>query len=218
MLDIYEKLFDHFGARHWWPGDTSLEVCIGAILTQSVAWKNVEKAISNLKQQNLLDWENLKRASAEDIEPYIIPTRFYKMKAKKIVSFVRFVEENYGSLEKMFSENLEVLRPALLKVWGLGPETVDSILLYAGEKPTFVIDAYTKRIFSRLGAIDADISYEDLRSYFQDALPKEAPLYNEYHALIDGLGHHICLNKKPRCMDCPLNELCNFNNTNSKKE
>ncbi|TDA68851.1 MAG: endonuclease III domain-containing protein [Clostridia bacterium] len=213
LLEVYRRLLDHFGLRHWWPADTPLEVCVGAILTQNVAWRNVERAIANLKEQGLLVWDNLARAAETEIEPLIVPTRFYKTKARKLAAFVRFIAENYGSLETMFADDLAVLRPRLLKVWGLGPETVDSILLYAGEKPTFVVDAYTRRVFSRLGVVPPDISYEDLRAFFQGALPPDVPLYNEYHAQIDALGHHLCLNQQPRCGACPLGQLCPFPGT-----
>ncbi|MBO8126246.1 MAG: endonuclease III domain-containing protein [Firmicutes bacterium] len=204
-------LYQHFGPRNWWPGETSFEVVVGAILTQSVAWRNVEKAIANLKGQGLLDPLALLAAPDEQIEEAVRPTRYYRMKTKKLKAFCRHLVEEYdGDLAKMFAKPWPKLREELLGVWGLGPETVDSILLYAGEKPTFVVDAYTKRIWARLGVHPEDIDYEELRAYFMDRLPEDVALYNEFHALIDGVGNRYCKAKNPKCGDCPLAAICCF--------
>lgn len=207
--DIYDRLFRHFGPRHWWPAETPFEVVVGAILTQSVAWRNVEKAIATLKDRELLTPQALYDAPVELIQECVIPTRYYVVKAKKLKSFVTHLVERYdGDLAVLMSQDLGRLRRELLGIWGLGPETVDSILLYAGNHPIFVVDAYTRRILVRLGVWPDNIAYDEMQRYFMSRLPADAPLYNEYHALLDGLGHHLCHASKPKCPGCPLLDIC----------
>ncbi len=209
LLSIYQLMFDHFGPRHWWPAETPFEVIVGAILTQSVAWRNVETAIANLKQRGLLDPVALLAAPDEVIEEAIRPTRYYRMKRRKLQAFCRYlVDKHQGNLAELFQRPLAELRAELLGIWGLGPETVDSILLYAGGMPSFVVDAYTKRIWARLGVHPEDIDYELLRAYFMDNLPEDLQLYNEFHALIVGVGNRYCRVKKPLCGECPLQNRC----------
>lgn len=211
LMNIYYRMYEHFGPRHWWPADTPFEVVVGAILTQGVAWRNVEQAIRNLKQAGLLDLTAIARASHDELAGLIRPARYYNMKAKKLQAFCRYVMDNYGgSLERFFARDLWPLREELLGIYGIGQETADSILLYAAEKPIFVVDAYTKRIFSRLGMVDADIQYHQLQRFFMDHIPPDVELYNEYHAQIDAVGNRYCAAKRPSCGECPLRPLCAF--------
>jgi len=211
LIAIYNKLLDYFGPRNWWPGETPFEVVVGAILTQSVAWRNVEKAINNLKEAGLLEVKALYRADPEEVARLIIPTLYYRMKAKKLKAFVTVLVERYrGDLDIMFDREMWQLRKELLALYGIGPETADSIILYAAEKPVFVVDAYTKRIFHRLGFFQPDIDYAGMQDFFMSHLPPDVALYNEYHALIVGIGNRLCANKKPACGGCPLKEVCRF--------
>jgi len=211
LMDIYCRMYEHFGPRHWWPADTPFEVAVGAILTQGVAWRNVERAIKNLKQVGLLDLTAIARASHDELAELVRPTRYYNMKAKKLQAFCKYVMENYGgSLESFFARELWGLREELLGIYGIGEETADSILLYAAQKPIFVVDAYTRRIFARLGMVDAGIKYGQLQRFFMDHIPPDVPLYNEYHAQIDAVGNRYCAVKKPACGECPLGSLCGF--------
>lgn len=209
--EVYKALFAHFGPRRWWPGETKWEIIVGAILTQAVAWKNVEKAIANLKESNLLGLEQIYKAEEEEIAKFIKPALYHRQKAKKIKSLARYVKERYrGNLDLMFSEEIYKLRRELLDLWGIGPETADSILLYAGEKPIFVVDAYTIRIFSRLGIVEENISYEEMQYLIQKALWPDVKLYNEYHALLVALGSNYCKKNNPCCNLCPINNFCNY--------
>jgi len=215
LEDIYARLRRQFGHRHWWPATTQEEVIIGAILTQSVSWSNASKAISNLKAHGLLSLEAIHKADSSNITSLIKCTRFYNQKAKKLKCFTGFLFNKYkGSLEALFSRSLSILRDELLHINGLGEETVDSILLYAGNKEIFVVDAYTKRIFSRLGIIDEKTSYRECQKFFMTNLNRDAKLYNDYHAQIVHLGHHCCKKSNPECMKCPLRQLCRFYNSN----
>jgi endonuclease-3 related protein len=209
LLNIYECLYQHFGPRGWWPADTPWEVAVGAILTQNVAWRNVEQAIANLKEANLLGLQEMQLATEEEIASRIRPTRYYNTKARKLKVFVNYLTEHYaGELSNLWHQPLEKLRLELLNLWGLGPETVDSILLYAGNQPVFVVDAYTRRIFNRLGLLPEKVTYAEMQRFFMDHLPVEVELYNEYHALIDALGNRLCLNRSPKCHLCPLADQC----------
>lgn len=209
LTDIYQNMFKFFGPRDWWPGETKFEICVGAILTQSVSWKNVAKAIGNLKNAGLLDIYAMYEAPSEEIEQCIVPTLYFRMKARKLKAFVIHVVENYnGNLQLLFEKPLAELRPELLGIYGIGQETADSIILYAAEKPIFVVDAYTKRIFSRIGLFPENITYQQMQKYFMDRLEPDVPFYNEYHALIVGVGNSFCGNKKPKCGQCPLIIFC----------
>jgi len=204
LEEIYQRLYQAFGPQYWWPAQTSLEVIIGAILTQNTAWVNVEKAIRNLKQKRLLTPRALKNVSQNQLAKLIRPTGYYNQKAKKVKSFIKFLFENYqGKLSKMFAEDFLILRSQLLEVNGIGLETADSILLYAGNKPMFVIDAYTRRILSRHNLIKPDASYSQIQNYFMDNLENRVKLFNQYHALLVRLGKDIC-KSKPDCQICPL--------------
>lgn len=170
VVEVYQILQEHFGHQNWWPGETRDEIIIGSILTQSVSWQNVEKAINNLKEQDLLSLKALHNSYAEEIAPLIIPTLYYNVKARKLKNFCDFLYENYeGDLDKLFSKNLPELRKLVLSINGIGEETADCILLYVAEKLSFVVDAYTKRIFHRLGFTDSNINYHK-RAYYKNAI------------------------------------------------
>lgn len=217
LLKLYQRLYRWLGPRHWWPAETPFEVMVGAILTQNVSWRNVEKAIANLSEAGLLDLAALHRAAEEDLYPLVRPTGYYRVKAKKLKALCAFLFERYGgSLEAMFSRPLESLRPELLAVYGVGPETADAMLCYAGNLPIMVMDAYTRRVFSRLGLVSGDVSYDDLQIFFMSRLPRDGALFNEYHALIDGLANRLCLKQNPHCGQCPLLDLCPTGQANVK--
>jgi endonuclease-3 related protein len=209
LLRIYRVLHNHFGPQHWWPADTPFEVCVGAILTQNTAWQNVEKAIGNLKSKNLLDSHTINRLPRERLAELITPAGYFNIKAERLKNFITFLCGEYnGEVAQMFSNNSDNLRDSLLSVKGIGPETADSILLYAGNIPIFVVDAYTKRIFHRLNLTPEDILYDDMQQLFMENLPLNAMLFNEYHALIVMLGKNYC-KKKPLCEACPM-KTCPF--------
>jgi endonuclease-3 related protein len=204
---VYDLLFRRYGEQHWWPGETPFEVAVGAILTQNTNWRNVERAIRNLKAGGLLTPRALHALSLEELQGHIRPAGYFRVKAKRLKHFLSLLVERYGGdLSRLFDLPPEELRWTLLSIHGIGPETADSILLYAAGLPSFVIDAYTRRIFSRLGVVETD-EYEELRALFEASLPREVPLYNEYHALIVRLGKEVC-KKRPRCGVCPLRNLC----------
>ena len=204
LLKIYDQLFDHFGTQHWWPGETQLEICVGAILTQNTAWTNVEKAISNLKKENCLELNRLKKIKIKKLASLIRPSGYFNIKAGRLKSFIDyFANHHKGNFDNLFKGKLDDIRDSLLSVKGIGPETADSMLLYAGGIPVFVVDAYTKRIFSRLKLTGKNTTYDEVQSFFMDNLPRKTNLYNEYHALIVMLGKHYC-KPKPVCAPCPL--------------
>jgi endonuclease-3 related protein len=205
LLQIYQRLYRHYGDLHWWPGDTPLEISVGAILTQNTAWSNVEKAILRLKENRSLNVKALSRMSHRRLASLIKAAGYFNVKAQRLKNFISFLQSRYGgSLTKMFRRETDRLREELLSINGTGPETADSILLYAGEKPIFVIDAYTKRIFSRHGVMAYDESYDEFQQLFMKTLPANAPLYNQYHAMLVNVGKDFC-RRRPRCDSCPLN-------------
>lgn len=201
---LYHALYKSFGPQGWWPADTELECILGAILTQNTAWKNVERALGNLKKEGLISIEKLALIPTNVLAQLIRPSGYFNQKAIRIKNFIRFLMENYdGDLQKMLEEDTEALREKLLVIKGIGPETADSILLYAAKKPIFVVDAYTHRILSRHGLIPEDSTYGEIQEVFMDSLPKDTQLFNEYHALFVRLGKEWC-KKSPICKGCPL--------------
>lgn len=205
LSKIYNSLYSYFGPLNWWPGDTPFEIMVGAILTQNTSWSNAEKAINNLKKENLLESQKLYHINQEELAQLIKPSGYYNIKARRLKNFINlFVEEFECSAEKMFLVDSKELRKKMLKVNGIGPETADSILLYAGKKPFFVVDAYTKRIFSRHKLISEDASYYQVQEFFTQNLDKDAKLFNEFHAQIVMLGKTICTSKNPDCSKCPI--------------
>jgi endonuclease-3 related protein len=204
LLDLYARLYKAFGPRYWWPGDSRFEIAVGAILTQNTAWRNVTKAITNLKAKGLLSPHALYHVSVQDLAAVIKPAGYYNIKARRLKHFIQFLfEESDGDLDRLLAEDRETLRERLLSVNGIGPETADSILLYAGNKPTFVVDAYTRRILFRHNLISEEGPYDELQSFFMDCLEPDPEMFNEYHALLVHVGHTFCRRKEPRCTECP---------------
>ncbi len=205
ILDkIYRSLFTTFGPQHWWPGDSPFEIMVGAILTQNTNWQNVEKAIDNIKKARLLNPHRL--LQNRDRIPYLIrPSGFYKLKSRRLISFLKYFVEGYdGKVENFHKKETEFLRDELLSIPGIGPETADSILLYALNRPVFVVDAYTRRILTRHKLISINADYEEIRKFFEDNLRKDVQLYNEYHALLVRVGKEFCKKNVPLCDNCPL--------------
>lgn len=201
----YKKLYSSFGPQHWWPAQTPFEVMVGAILTQNTNWQNVSLAINNLKKHRLLQPNRLYRLPAKRLARIIRPAGYFNVKAKRLKSFLDFFQKNFqGDYKRMLNEETYVLRSKLLEVNGIGPETADSILLYALNKPVFVVDAYTKRILLRHNHIGGGFTYDDVQRLFMQNLKKDVKLFNEYHALLVKLGKDFCLKNKPRCDICPL--------------
>jgi len=207
LNEVYQRLLTAYGRQKWWPGETPFEVLLGAVLVQNTNWKNVEKAIANLREQELLDPHSLYQLSVEELEELIRPAGYYRVKAKRLRNLLRLLVEQYdGDLERMFQTSLATLREELLSVNGIGPETADSILLYAGNLPSFVVDTYTLRVFARHGWVGFDTEYHELQDFFESGLESDVALYNEYHALLVRVGKEHC-GKTPQCKGCPLAEL-----------
>ncbi len=205
LQKYFTALFDAHGPQFWWPGRSRFEVIVGAILTQSTSWANVEPAIANLREARLLTPAKIRAIRTAKLAALIRPSGYFRQKAKKLKAFVGFLFEQYGgSLSRMFRNPTAELRKQLLGVHGIGPETADSVLLYAGGHPVFVIDAYTRRILERHELAHAKQSYEDLRSLFESALPPDPQLFNEYHALIVHTGKHFCRKSVALCDECAL--------------
>lgn len=227
IKQIHELLLNSFDPQGWWPLTINgfhpkhhsgkpktqkdrFEIIIGAILTQNTNWKNVEKALYNLNKNDLIDIKKINDIETKKLALLIRPSGYYNQKAKTIKNFSDFLFKNYnGNLDLFFKNDIDRLRDELLRINGIGPETADSIILYAAEKPTFVIDAYTKRIYSRL--FDIKLGYDELKNIFESNLKKDAKLFNEYHALLVELGKNHCKNKNPLCGGCPVNKFCRFN-------
>jgi len=217
LLDIYQRLHDRYGPQHWWPAETPLEMIVGAILTQSAAWVNVEKGIANLKSRGLLSVSMLREVATEELARLIYPSGYYNVKARKLKAFAAWLGERYGDdLGRLFALDLATLRRELLSVYGVGEETADSIVLYAAHKPIFVVDAYTRRIITRLGLAPTHDSYEAFQEAFMDHLPHEEAMFNEYHALLVCHGKTVC-RKSPVCRDCCLASLCPFPGPQNEK-
>jgi endonuclease III related protein len=207
---IYHRLFDHYGPQYWWPAEEPFEVIVGAILTQSTAWGNVEKAINNLKKRRVLNPITIRELPIEELASLIYPSGYYNAKARKLKAFVERLSEGYdNSLQKLFDLDIAQLRSELLSIYGIGQETADSIILYAAQKPIFVIDAYTHRIMDRLGLHAGKTSYAALQSLFMGNLPQEEKIFNEYHALLVRLGKEAC-RRQPFCHDCCLQSICKY--------
>lgn len=203
--EYYEALYRALGPQNWWPARTSFEVIVGAILTQNTAWANVEKAIANLRREHLLTPRTLERVPRRKLERLIRPSGYFRQKARKLKAFVGFLREEYGgSLARMFRAPTAELREKLLEVHGIGPETADSILLYAGGHAVFVVDAYTKRILVRHGLAREQAGNEEIRAMFEEGASQDAAQYNEYHALLVIVGKNWCRTKNPLCHQCPL--------------
>lgn len=207
-MRLFMTMSRNLGPSHWWPGETPFEIAVGAILTQNTSWKNVERTMTVLKEHDLLAPQRLAELPEEHLARLLRPSGAFRVKAKRLLAFLNFLyAECRYDLNLLAQKSPEELRPKLLAVSGIGPETADCILLYALSKPVFVIDAYTRRILSRHGMCSEKSDYETLRAYFEDRLPRSVELYNEFHALFVRTGHHYCRKKTPLCAACPLGPL-----------
>ncbi len=228
---VYDKLFKAFGPQGWWPvtptgeskprhhapresyarDEARFEIMLGAILTQNTAWNNVEKALEKIHEKKLCSPKALSKAPLSLVKKCVRSSGYYNQKAKRVKNLALYVQREYdGDLKKMFSKPAGELREELLTINGVGPETADSIVLYAAGKPVFVVDAYTRRVFTRLGFLEGNESYDEIKALFEEGLPRDAKLFNEYHALVVELGKRICLKNKPLCAECPLRADCKF--------
>ena len=207
LTEIYELLLERFGPQHWWPGQTQFEIIIGAILTQNTNWTNVEKAVGNLKNANALCAESLHRMNVSELAALIKPAGYFNIKAKRLKSFLKWLFDEYGGqLENIEQLSTARLREELLNIKGIGPETADSILLYAFQRSVFVVDAYTSRVTTRHGLIEAGCDYRQLQELFQSNLTEDVQMFNEYHALLVRVGKEFC-RPTARCSGCPLEKL-----------
>lgn len=205
LLSLYNVLLKFYGPLHWWPGETELEIIVGAILTQNTNWQNVSKALAKIKAEGLLEVEALFHIDEQYLANLIKSCGYYHLKARRLKNFINFFYQKYGgSLEKLFNRDWHIIREELLAINGIGPETADSILLYAGGKPVFVVDAYTRRIFERHGYFSLNENYEHIQQFFMQHLPPEPSLYNEFHAQLVMIGKNYCKRNNPGCQACPL--------------
>lgn len=206
LMDMFKLLLDYYGPRNWWPAETKLEIMIGAVLTQNTNWKNVEKAIENLKEKGLLSLESLLCVTADELAREIRPAGYYNIKANRLKNLINFIRDGYDAdLLALLEDETQTLREGLLSINGIGPETADSILLYAVNRPIFVIDAYTHRILNRHGMAEDQTTYQELQELFMNHLPEDPTLFNELHALIVETGKDFC-RKRPLCDKCPLKQ------------
>ena len=209
LANIFDRMHAHFGPTGWWPGDSSFEIAVGAILTQNTAWNNVEKSLELIKGADLLSPNAVLQCSEETLHRLLKPTGFFRIKAKRLRHFCRYLlEQHDGNMDFLAQLPLGELRPALLNIHGIGPETADAIILYACQKRVFVVDAYTRRIFSRHEWVGHDIKYEPLRMFFENNLDDDVGYFQEFHGLIDLTGKEFC-RSRPRCDGCPLEPLLN---------
>jgi endonuclease-3 related protein len=208
LLRIYRRLHAAFGHAGWWPGGSPFEVCVGAILVQNTAWTNVERTLDGLRRRGLLCFAALRRLPPSRLAPLLRSSGTFRVKAERLRALLDFLAAEYGGrVEAMKAEEPGRLREKLLAVRGVGPETADSIALYAAGHPLFVVDAYTRRVFTRLGLLRGGESYAEVQRFFMDALPRDPALYNDYHAQIVLLAKDVC-RPRPRCPQCPLEDLC----------
>jgi endonuclease-3 related protein len=208
VAEVYARLRDGQGPQGWWPAETPFEVCVGAILVQNTAWSNAEKAIRSLREAGRLSYEGLAGLSPEALAPLIRSSGCHNVKARRLAAFVEWLGREYGGrAEAMRRVAPSTLRAQLLAVAGIGPETADSIALYAAGAPLFVVDAYARRVFARLGLVRGDETYDALQRFFMDELPRDAALFNDYHAQIVALAKDVC-RPRPQCSRCPLESMC----------
>lgn len=206
FVKVYQELDHYYGPQGWWPADDEFEIMVGAILTQNTAWTNVEKALNQLKAVNAFDASSMDKLPESSLAELIRPSGYFNQKANRLKRFVSWYLD-IGGLEYLRTLSLTDLRKALLERKGIGPETADDIVLYAFHHSSFVIDAYTRRLFSRLGIVDENLTYGDLQGHFHDNLPKDAAMYQQYHGLIVVHAKRHCM-KRPVCKDCPLGRRC----------
>jgi endonuclease-3 related protein len=207
LMEIYNLLFTAFGPQHWWPAETDLEMIIGAILTQNTSWSNVEKAIQNLKEKNLVSVKGLRDIPAPILAEYIRPAGYYNLKVRRLKNLISLIQNKHdGDLNSLFSLDTETIRKELLSVKGIGLETADSMILYGAGRALFVVDTYTHRILSRHGLIEEEAGYFEVQMLFMDTLPHDVELFQEFHALLVKTGKNFC-RRKPLCADCPLEKV-----------
>jgi endonuclease-3 related protein len=208
LMEYYNLLLARLGPQRWWPGDSDFEIIVGAILTQNTNWTNVEKAIANLRGENLLSADAIRSVALSHLEQLLRPSGYFRQKARKLKAIADFLQDEFGgSLEAMFLTPTAQLREKLLGVFGIGPETADSILLYAGRHPVFVVDAYTKRILERHRFVSAEARYEEIQALFESGVRRDVQIFNEFHALIVNAGKRWCRRSVPNCDRCPLGPL-----------
>lgn len=205
LQEIFDRLDEHFGPLHWWPAGSPFEVVVGAVLTQNTSWKNVEKAIESLKRADLLSFDGLQSLSEEEMAGYIKSSGYYNLKARRLKNLLEMIARDYeGELLQLLGEDTASARQALLSVKGIGPETADSILLYGGGQPSFVVDAYTHRILARHNLLPEECDYHYIQDLFMDNLDHDADLFNQYHALLVNTAKNFCKKSAPLCDKCPL--------------
>jgi endonuclease-3 related protein len=208
VREVYRRLLRAFGHAGWWPAESAFEVCVGAILVQNTAWTNVERTLARLRRRKLLSFEALAAVPASRLAPLLRTSGTFRVKAARLRALLDHLGERYsGRVEAMARRPARALRAELMRVHGVGPETADSIALYAAGKAFFVVDAYTRRVFSRLGLLSGDEPYDVVQRFFEDRLPRRAELYGDYHAQIVRLAKDVC-RTLPRCAECPLEDLC----------
>jgi len=208
LQNIFALLLAHFGPRHWWPADSPFEVLVGAVLTQNTSWQNVQRAIDALRDHGCLGFEALENLSVEELAALIRPCGYHGVKARRLKNLLAMLRREYhGDVSAIARDTLPAARDKLLAVYGVGPETADAILLYAAGHPVFVVDAYTHRVFSRHFLVPEESDYDEIQGAFMAALPTDATLFNEYHALIVEVGKRFCKKRQPLCADCPLGHL-----------
>ncbi len=209
LMEVFQRLYNEYGPQHWWPADSQLEVVLGAILTQSAAWGNVEKALSSLKEGGGWSAGALRDVPEEHLAELVRSSGYFNAKARKLKAFISHLwQQHDGDLQAMLSQGGATLREELLSIHGIGDETADDILLYAGEHPYFVIDTYTRRILDRMGIMPDAPTYAGYQRLFHHNLPTDAPLYNEYHALLDRHAKEACRKSLPACQSCCLRDIC----------
>lgn len=210
LSKIYQVLYRTYGPQNWWPADSQFEIIVGAILTQSTAWVNVEKAINNLKAAEAMSFNRIYSISLNHLRELIRPSGYYNSKADKLKAFVNYVSDHYGGdLNRFIGKPLELLRPELITIYGIGNETADDIILYASNQPSFVIDEYTRRIILRIGLKPEIKKYHDYKDLFESNIRKDTSLYNEYHALLVEHGKRVC-KSAPICASCCLRNMCSY--------
>jgi endonuclease III related protein len=210
LRDVYDRLYRRYGSQRWWPGDTPFEVIVGAILTQQTTWRNAHRAVTALKEAGCLSAAALRQITQADLSALIHSSGYHNAKAVKLKTFAFFLGERYrDDLHMLFGQDIETLRAELLALHGIGEETADSIILYAAAKPSFVIDAYTRRITDRLGLTPTKKTYGDYQRLFSDSFPGDTAVYNEYHALLVRLGKEAC-HPNPACAECCLGDICAY--------
>jgi endonuclease-3 related protein len=211
LTDIYRRLLNYHGHQYWWPGESNIEIVIGAILTQGANWEAVNKSINLLKQNNLLNLESLRNVDEEQLAGLIKASIYFNQKTKKIKALVHHVfEKHQGDINNLLTQDKDSLRRELLSIYGIGDETADDIILYAAQKPVFVIDNYTKRILKRIGISIENEHYQNYQKFFMDNLDEDVSMFNEYHALLDEHASSICTKSDPFCEKCCLNDICLF--------